>query len=98
MKTPWIIYGQAGEHIAQLRVGSVRFGRTMRAALEINRYTQGKVFISLEDSTNPPLASRYYAVHGATIEDQQARNRQQLVGTTPRFIKHDEVTGVGGRV
>lgn len=84
MKKPYIIYGQDGEVVAKLRVGSTRFGRAVRAASAINRYTQGRVFVSQEDSSNPSPSSRYY-VSGTTtyqegLELQQRRNRAQLVG------------------
>jgi hypothetical protein len=79
-RKPWVIYGQDGTTVVKLRAGSVRFGRTMRAAQAINRYTQASVFISQEDSASPTLGSRFYTSNAAghTLEAQQERNRRQL--------------------
>lgn len=79
----WHIYKYEAGDVRHLRAGSVRFGRTMRAAKALAQYTAGKVFLSqaapqADPGWRPPLEDRHYTQEAASLEEAQRGNRAKL--------------------
>lgn len=80
-KRKWHIFEQRGDAVTHVREGSVRFGRTLRAANKHKRTTNARVFVAKRDGDGrPDLADLRWT---ATTEHpdliQQRRNRLKLM-------------------
>lgn len=61
MKTKWHIWEQRGDAVTHIKEGSVRLGRTLRAARRYDLTTQNKVFVAKKDENELPSNPRYHA-------------------------------------
>lgn len=80
MKRKWHIFEQRGDEATHVREGSVRFGRTLRAANKHKRTTNARVFIARRNEDGGPDQSdlRWTATTEHPELIQQRRNRTQL--------------------
>lgn len=94
-RQPFHIFAQVGDHCDHLKIGSVRLGRTLRAAAAIKRYTQATVFVAQAREVDgrwmmTATAERHYPVVSPSDADIQALHRQRAAESSAASLaRHD---------